>query len=60
MSLTKTVKVTLTDGTEFSAQVTLLEDGYWEVYLPHVNSTGRGWTQQQAIVDALNEASASL
>lgn len=54
------MKVTLTDGTEFSAQVTLLEDGYWEVYLPHVNSTGRGWTQQQAIVDALNEASAGL
>ncbi|QFG07443.1 hypothetical protein [Salmonella phage vB_SenS_SB10] len=59
MSVTKTVRVSMKDGSEFEAELTSICGG-WEAYLPHLSSIGRGITQMDAIIDALNEASSGL
>lgn len=56
---TNRVTVKLTDGSVFVAEVAETEDG-WEAYIPHLDATGRGRSQKEAIVDALNESSAGL
>ncbi|QGH45284.1 hypothetical protein [Bacteriophage Eos] len=56
---TKRVTVKLTDGSIFEAELKETDNG-WEAYLPHLNTVGHGYSQKDAIVDALNEASAGL
>lgn len=60
MSYTKVVRVSLKDGTTFQARLKYTDTVGWEAYLPHLNSVGHGATQQEAIVDAVNEASSGL
>lgn len=57
--MSKTVTVTMKDGKKFKACLHETDNG-WMAYLPHLDSTGYGMTQREAIVDALNEASAGL
>ncbi|ATI99462.1 hypothetical protein [Salmonella phage SP01] len=57
--MSKTVTVTMKDGKKFKACLHETDRG-WMAYLPHLDSTGYGMTQREAIVDALNEASAGL
>lgn len=56
---TKHITVTLTNGFKFEAELTETDNG-WKAYLPHTNTVGHGYSQKDAIVDALNEGSAGL
>ncbi len=57
--MSKTVTVTMKDGTKFKACLHETDKG-WKAYLPHLDSTGYEMTKRETIVDALNEASAGL
>lgn len=59
MTFSKIVIVTLKDGFKFEALLKETDKG-WEAFVPHTGNTGYGFSQKEAIVDALNESTAGL
>ena len=59
MSEFETIRVSLKSGETFQAKARSVGSG-WEVFIPHLGTTGYGFTKKDAIVDAFNEASAGL